>query len=431
MLALIMPFSSYAALAQRTSRDDSSSSPSAALVSGAFRIEVRQTAVVNDPSTIGLELVGPIVAVVADVTNLGAATVFDPSTVTVDDYESSPLEIQSGSAGDLDASQKASMFTKLSIDGNFAVSENSTIRIMVVITGGSRDAEASLGLRMGDQVMSLDTTMVETIDTASITPVQSTMVLRIADVTAAPGSGKLTVVFRDGGSEDIVLSAVDTPKAGTGSVPGCFYAESSAAILAMSGGTVWLEQDGEGYLVWINNAALGTFDLMQARIVQEGFGGAQASSTSAYGSWLRSATDWAQNEGTGLWTDCKSAAGDWKVEPTPAPEPTKTPEEIRAQYQWIDARDLIIRPGTFEGQKIVVQGSVFNIQVEGNFTFMQIWVSGGNYDAVMIGYYGDSTGIYEGTWVTVYGEGAGTSSGTNAYGGTITQPLIQADIIDH
>lgn len=60
---------------------------------------------------------------------------------------------------------------------------------------------------------------------------------------------------------------------------------------------------------------------------------------------------------------------------------------------------------------------------------MQIFVAG--YEAVGVVYEGDSTGIYEGTYVTVYGEGRGTFTGTNAFGATITQPLIEANIVDY
>lgn len=88
----------------------------------------------------------------------------------------------------------------------------------------------------------------------------------------------------------------------------------------------------------------------------------------------------------------------------------------------------MIRPDTFTGEKIIVGGEVFNIQVEGSITFMQIFVAGN--EAVGVVYEGDSTGIYEGTYVTIYGVGRGTFDGTNAFGGPITQPLIEADIID-
>ena len=131
-----------------------------------------------------------------------------------------------------------------------------------------------------------------------------------------------------------------------------------------------------------------------------------------------------------MWSVCKGFGGEWINPPTPTPIPTKTADEVRAEYAWVDSRDLVIRPDSFTGEKIAVQGSVFNIQVDADgYTTMQIWLDGGS-EAAVIGYDGDSTGIYEGTWITAYGVGSGTFEGTNAFGGTISQPLIFADIVD-
>jgi hypothetical protein len=93
----------------------------------------------------------------------------------------------------------------------------------------------------------------------------------------------------------------------------------------------------------------------------------------------------------------------------------------------------VIRPDSFIGEKIVVSGEVFVIQVEGTLTAMQIFVTtvDGSREAVAVGYEGDTTGIYEGTSVTVYGVGAGKIEGTNAFGGYVVQPLIRADIVDY
>lgn len=415
--------------AQRPHRESDSASSSSALVSGAYRIVIHQTATSVDPDSLGIEGSDPVIASLVDVTNLGVPAEFDPSIVSIGTYEASPLEVANGTSADNEASTDASIHVGESIDGNFAVAENSTIRLVLVFPLQDIEDDSSLGFRVGDQVASLDQTVVDELSVADAPELQPTMELRIADVTGAPGSGKLSIVYRDGETAEIDIAAIETPEAGTTSIPGCFYNESSAAITAMTGGTVWLEEDVDGFLVWINNPSMGIFDLMQAKIVQEGFGGVSSSDDSAYSSWLKASTDWAQSEGAGLWTDCTSASGEWKVAPTAAPEPTKSPDEIRAEYQWVDTRDLAIRPGSFEGQKIAVAGTVFNIDVEDGFTGMQIWLDGGS-EAAVIGYYGDTVGIYEGTWITVYGIGAGKFEGTNAFGGPISQPLIVADIVD-
>lgn len=108
-------------------------------------------------------------------------------------------------------------------------------------------------------------------------------------------------------------------------------------------------------------------------------------------------------------------------------------QDPRASYQEVDVRDLSIRTDNFKGQKITVSGTVFNIQAEGGFTGIQIWVTApdGSDQPVIIGYSGDSSGIYEGTYITVYGVCTGRITGTNRLGGVISQPSIMADIIDH
>ena len=54
----------------------------------------------------------------------------------------------------------------------------------------------------------------------------------------------------------------------------------------------------------------------------------------------------------------------------------------------------------------------------------------GSEEAVYIGYNDDTTGMFEGTYITVYGNGAETQSGVNALGGQISRPLVIADLID-
>lgn len=119
--------------------------------------------------------------------------------------------------------------------------------------------------------------------------------------------------------------------------------------------------------------------------------------------------------------------------PTHTPIPTNTPD-LRAEYLEMDIRELDSYPSRYTGDKIKLRGQVFNIMGDG----LQMWVrkpGGGSFDnvAVVVTWLTDSIlppQVYEDTWITVYGTGAGTFDGTNAYGGTITQPLILAQIIE-
>lgn len=119
--------------------------------------------------------------------------------------------------------------------------------------------------------------------------------------------------------------------------------------------------------------------------------------------------------------------------PTTAPQPTAAPSLTDKYPPVQDVRELAIGRGFSEGDKLSVSGEVFNLEVDEEGTYMQIWVNApdGSTEAVMIGYPGDTTGLFEGMWVTAYGTYVGRICGTNAFGGEICQPAIFADVVEY
>ena len=123
--------------------------------------------------------------------------------------------------------------------------------------------------------------------------------------------------------------------------------------------------------------------------------------------------------------------------PTATPLPTATLDVSadKQTFQALDARELQKAPEKYRSQKLVFSGEVFNIQENRAGTYMQIWVDYGGRASdripIMINYPGSLPGLYEGDLVVAYGRGAGTSEGKNAYGGTISQPAIQAQYVDY
>jgi hypothetical protein len=119
--------------------------------------------------------------------------------------------------------------------------------------------------------------------------------------------------------------------------------------------------------------------------------------------------------------------------PTTPPEPTTAPSLTDTYPPVVDVRELAIGRGYSVGDQLSVSGSVFNIEVDGEGTYMQIWVNApdGSTEPVMIGYEGDSAGVFEGTWVTAYGTYIGPICGTNTFGGEICQPAIFADHLEY
>jgi hypothetical protein len=438
-MLLAMLFSGFSVSGHQLAVAQDDSLTSAGLVSGPWRIVVLQTVVGNEVTDAGLEPAtqGVWAVVVVDVTNTGVTGNFDPATLQLGAVADSPLSMTDGVPGDLSLSATASQTLTpegVSPEGTFPVRENNTTRMAIVFPLSSDpEGDEVLVLRLNEQVMRITNTVVEEFAVAELPDLVPEMQLQVADITAVVGDGKIEVAMRAGGDETIQMDGVISPDANADVRSSCYASESVTQVMNLTGGTVWIEEvpeTGES-LVWFNDPAAANFGLLNSHLIAGGFAGVDSNSLSPYVNWMGSVQEYAKSQSTGLWSVCKDAEGAWINQPLPTPIPTQSPEQVRAQYQWVDTRDLVIRPFEFEGEKIAVSGTVFNIMADRDGTFIQMYVQGGNYDAVSIFFYGDSRGIYEDSWITVYGTGAGTFEGTNLMGGVISQPLIIADIIDH
>lgn len=128
--------------------------------------------------------------------------------------------------------------------------------------------------------------------------------------------------------------------------------------------------------------------------------------------------------------------------------PTPTPtfeEQVAGHVPLADVRDLAIRTGDYFGDQIIFSGTILSIGVapEGRVfglgdldeqqysAQMQVTVPApdGTTEVVYVGYNGDTSGMFEGTWVTVYGTVVDYQSGVNRLGGQITQPLVAAEFV--
>lgn len=435
-MLFVMLMSGFSLAPQSAVVAQDASVTSSGFVSGPWRVMALQTALGEEFPDAGLAKAnqGTWAVVLADVTNTGVTGPFDPASLKLGTTNESPLSMTDGVAADVAASVSASQELDLqgvTPEGIFTVAENGTIRMAVAFQLPAGPAEGeSLILRLNEQVMNVSNTFVDALAVAQLPALVPEMQLQVADVTTAVGGGQIDVALRSGGDTTVEMDGVISPEADASVRSSCYSGESATQVMNLTGGTVWIEEvagTGES-LVWFNDPAAANFGLLNAHLVAGGFAGVDGES-SPYASWLGAVEEYAQDQSTGLWSLCKDAEGAWINQPAPTPIPTQSPEQVRAQYQWVDTRDLVIRPGEFEGDRIAVAGTVFNIDVDGNFTAMQIWLDGGSEAAVIV-YEGDSRGIYEGTWVTVYGTGAGTFEGTNAFGGSISQPVIAADIVD-
>jgi hypothetical protein len=92
-----------------------------------------------------------------------------------------------------------------------------------------------------------------------------------------------------------------------------------------------------------------------------------------------------------------------------------------APYEKIDFRELLNYPNNHIGEKIVINGRVFNIVGDNEFQMYYDW----SYDAIYVKIKSTLSGLYEDNYITVYGTIGGEECFDNAYGAQICQPLLE------
>lgn len=275
-----------------------------------------------------------------------------------------------------------------------------------------------------------------------------------AEVVGHVDGDKLRVEV--GGEErEVLLIGVDAPELDEGPLGEC-YAEDAAEELedlAPEGDTVYLlagggdDEDNRDRLLrfaWVDDGGEALF--VNETTLEEGSASFQAREGSGrYDADLQAAERAARADDAGLWGEC--GGNHVEITPTPIP-PTEPPtiDEAVAEYPpLVDVRELAIRPGELFGDRIAFSGTVLTIRVatpgqafglgdtdERGYTVqMQVDVIApdGTAETVFVGYNGDTTGFFEGSFVSVFGTVVDTQTFENAIGGGVTQPLVDAALI--
>ena len=358
--SLLMPVNGSA---QDSVRSDVEAGP-AAFVAGSNRILVHQTQVVEDGADYGLsatsEPPGAVwVISILDITNFGTM----PQALSMGDFQ---LLVSDGDDRvSAESSQGLSVeleFADVQTDGSVTIPVDAAIRLAMAFAipgealGNGSAIPDEPRLAFGDDQVNIGSTVVDELDSSILPAVESWAGIQ-GSVQTVPGTGTIEVNIA-GTIQTAQLAGVATPPA-----DGCFGAESAAAVLSLSSGPVWVEDDStsDGSLIWYWDAGRGHLGLMNESLVEQGLGAYDDGYDGAYAAWLMAKSDSAEKSETGLWDTCRGAAGEWINPPTPAPVPTKTADEVRAEYTWVDIRDLAIRPQQFEGEQVAFQGEVFNI----------------------------------------------------------------------
>jgi endonuclease YncB( thermonuclease family) len=263
--------------------------------------------------------------------------------------------------------------------------------------------------------------------------------------------------------QQIDLLGVDAPELKKKGDSECYAQEAADQLekLLPEDSTVYLEDEGidkdgsdQGLPrdVWIEGKDGKKATLINTKQVREGFVGsksADAEHPRKYQDRLSDAQDEAREAERGLWETCTGIHT--HVVPTPVPSPTPSPtasvDEIKTQYAPLaDVRELAIRPGGMMGQKIFFYGTILSIDVATPgyvFTLgdndpqqygveLQVTVSApdGSTEVVFVGSDGDTTGMFEGSWVVVFGTVVDTETFQNALGGYVSQPLVAAQFVE-
>jgi endonuclease YncB( thermonuclease family) len=264
----------------------------------------------------------------------------------------------------------------------------------------------------------------------------------------------------DGKRQRIDLIGIDAPE--TVKRGGeCYSQEALDQLkkLAPRDTTVYLESeapdvgsDGTGWFrdVWIEGKDGKKAILLNTKLVRDGFAGIDDEMADGkYEDRPSTAEKDAKNAHHGLWGAC--GGNHEKIVPTPVPSPTPSPTpsvaEIKAQYVPLaDVRELANRPGGMMGQKIFFYGTILSIGVASpGYVYklgdndsqqygvqMQVTVSApdGSTEVVFVGSDGNTTGMFEGSWVIVYGTVVDTETFQNALGGLVSQPLVAAQFVE-
>jgi micrococcal nuclease len=261
-------------------------------------------------------------------------------------------------------------------------------------------------------------------------------------------------VILAGEQVDIHLIGLDVSRRSGGPKPGECYGDEAFARLREilpQGTTVYLESDKKTHdddtflrYVWLPGSDDGKAALINTKMVREGYAAFKSDGVNTrYDDNLKAQEATAKKDKRGLWGVC----GDVHQRIIPPPTPAPSVEEIKAQYTPLAVvRELAIRPGGMIGQKIYFYGTIRTIHVaspgmitvlgdsdpEGYAAAMQVQVAApdGSTEWVFIGFDGDTTGMFEGSYVLVYGTVVDTQTGTNMFGGTISQPLVSAKYVE-
>ncbi|MFT4037397.1 MAG: hypothetical protein QM692_04395 [Thermomicrobiales bacterium] len=220
---------------------------------------------------------------------------------------------------------------------------------------------------------------------------------------------------------------------------------STIALEALDGADARNERSALVRHVWLTSADGSDAVFIDKQMLIDGMAIWSDGAGSDHADELEGAAEDAEKRGVGSWRTCPDFGTVEAAQEAAVPTPSAA--DIAASYPVLpDVRELAIRPGSMLGDRVAFSGTVKTIGVaspgmafflgdDGDHPFesqlqVAVLAPDGTSEFVFIGYDGDTAGIYEGSWVTVYGTVIGTQTFENMMGGGVTQPLVDAELIN-
>lgn len=359
---------------------------------------------------------------VADMTNTGV------------DAGLSVTEMQLGDSdvtGDVEQSVAVSQalgFTGLGADGVLSVAENGIARVAVVM-----DIPEGVGnpaIRIGDEVVSVESVMTDTLELGGIPEATTEMQLEIGSVLAIFSASEYELAMDSGEFRQLAIQGLVPPMGSS-----C-HAESSKMFVTDLPKDVWVETlpGLETPTLWQHDADNGVFALMDQVLVEAGMVEVIASSSeeaSAYTGWLAPKVKEAQANALGMFGDCSD-------ETAPSPTPTSAPvESAPASDSSVNGGlsamlSIFNNPYAYMGETVVVSGYVMSTDYSDEGVSITVIMDEVNGQLVMFG--AGQVGIQPlpsvGDYVVVTGVVIEVVNTVGPNGSPISAPVILASSIN-
>ena len=389
-----------------------------AMVSGPWRMMAWQFAVTSNFPEHGLEARSGSSwgILIADITNTGA-----PSGLPLADVSLGEGGVSAAPSESVRVT-RALGFGAIGDDGVLPIAENGIARMAAVFD--IPNGVDSYPIRIGDQMVPVDSVTTPAIDVSALPEVTSTMQLEhVTPSRYYDPFGKIGVDVPDGSVRDIDIAGVTAPRFASCHADLAF---DTARLLAKDG--IWVETipGVNSVSLWVSNPDAYSFKLMDEGLIEAGAARVAhgAAAASPYSTWLASVQEVAQENEVGGWGECRANA-------EAAQELESAIGADRGEFPPVDPLALYASPESYVGTKVMVTGVVDGISYENGMTIITLVnLDTGVLTVFGVGYQGVLPHVSSGQYVAVYGAVTQAITLPNRSGVMTRVPMIFATIVE-